>query len=85
MANFIFLNLKNPFVGFTNLFFWSLGGKNSPQKKNLVAYLYLFVTLCHQPWQQGITIVPKMQSLIPYCIVSTTNKFPLLAFNGFLV
>jgi hypothetical protein len=45
----------------------------------------LIWTLCHQPWQQGIIVVPKMLGLIPYCPMSTTNKFPLVAFNGFVV
>jgi hypothetical protein len=32
MAN-VFFNLKNPFVGFANLLFLSLGCKNLPKKK----------------------------------------------------
>jgi hypothetical protein len=35
MANCFLKNLKNPFVRFTNPFFWLLGCKNSPKEKNI--------------------------------------------------
>jgi len=43
ISNFSFFQIwqlkkkfKNPFVGFANLFFLSLGGENLPQKETLV-------------------------------------------------
>jgi hypothetical protein len=51
MTNFLKNNLKNPFVGFTNPFFWLPSGKNLPQKKTLMSpfiYIHIFQVVCFE-------------------------------------
>jgi hypothetical protein len=43
----IFLNLKNPFVGFTNPFFWLPSDENSPQKKTMFVTNAIQLQLYH--------------------------------------